>query len=132
MIKSPPIHLDFWIDALATLDQSGDKEPLTALLRDESFLQHMLPELGEYLADLIERRCVPLPKGRPKTPVYTTSDMAMSHSLALKQVDAYRQEGMSLEDALEKAAKESGVSVTALRLSFDGKHTSFRRSKKTP
>jgi hypothetical protein len=120
------IHLDFWVDALAQLDGRGDKKPLQRLLRD----CELQSEVGEYLADLIERRCVPLPRGRPSVPAYTIGDVNMSHLLALRNVDDYRQR-MSLEDALEKAANESGLTVTALRLSFQGRHTSLRR-KATP
>jgi hypothetical protein len=120
------IHIEYWVDALTALDQFGDKKPLCGFLRN----CELSSEVGEYLADLIERRCVPLKKGRPRTPAYTLGDLNIQYLNALYNVEAYRQEGMSLDDALEEAANESGLSLTSLRLSHHGSHTSLRRSIK--
>jgi hypothetical protein len=120
------VHVDHWVYALASLDRFGDKKPLCKLLRDCD----LSPEVGEYLADLIERRNVPLPNGHPRTPAYTIGDHNMDLSLALNDVSRYRRSGMSLEAALEKAANEWGLDIDTLRLSRQGRHTSLRRAKK--
>jgi hypothetical protein len=127
-MRKPEDYDDDWIEALVALDQGKDKKPLTDMLRSDCALSS---NVREYLADLIERHCTPLPRGRPKTPAYTIGDKNIAHFIALKFVQAYRRAGMPLEDALEKAAKErSGLTVTALRLSYQGRHTSLRRSIK--
>ncbi len=125
-----------WIEALDQIeerpwlsDNGSNKKPLTDLLRSDCELPK---EVREWLADLIERRCVPLPVGRPRTPVYTISDTSLLHLLAVQWVRKYRREGMSEEAALEEIAKECNINVTSLRLSFQGKNTSLRRDLKKP
>ena len=119
-------YLDWWVDALASLDQLDDKKPLTEMLRSDCELS---PLAREYLADLIERG-VPSPPNRPRKPSYSISEVFMSHRLALGDIAAYRKAGMSKDDALEKAANEHSLNATALRLSLEGRNTSFRRSMK--
>lgn len=122
-----------WEDALDQLDDPDDpKKRLCQLLRSDIELS---PKAREWLADLIECRCVPLPRGRRKTLAYTQSAKAIDHFLALDDVRRYRKEGdryadppegkMSLKDALQKAAKVNGLTVTALKLSRAGQHRSF-------
>lgn len=118
-----------WIAALEELRTSGDKKPLQRLLRN----CELSPEVGEYLADLIERGVPSPPKGgKPRTPIYfgKMSDKNAYHEQAIFDVRVYRQEGLSLDDALKKAAKLWGLNETSLRLSYTGHHTSFRRAMK--
>jgi hypothetical protein len=119
----------WWEDALDQLDQDGDKKRLTQLLRSDLALT---PLAREWMADLIECRCVPLPRGRRKTLAYRPTDKAIDHWLARDDIKRFRKAGMSEADALQKAAKVNGLTVTALKLSREGHHRSFRESQLNP
>lgn len=115
---------DAWITALDRLDQLGDKEPLKELLR-----LNLPPKIGDYVADLIERRCTPLPKGHPRTPAYTISRADAKLLIAHDSVLAYVQRGLSVKVALEKVAKECDLDHDQLANSYKGKRGSLNRSK---
>jgi hypothetical protein len=118
----------WWEDALDQLED-GDKKRLCQLLRSDL---ELTPLAREWMADLIECRCIPLPKGRRKTLAYTQSDKAIDHWLAHDDIKRFRKTGMSENDALQKAAKINGLTVTALKLSREGHHRSFRESQLNP
>jgi hypothetical protein len=122
-----------WVEALEDIDyidNDHDKKPLTRLLRSDIELS---PLVRDYLADLIDRRCVPLDRRHKRLPAYHhgLSPLNWHYMMTHQEVDAYRQEGLSLDDAIEKAATKEGLNASTLRLSYSGKHTSFRRARKT-
>jgi hypothetical protein len=116
-----------WVEALDELDRLRDKKPLQRLLKSDCELS---PKMRRYLADLIERRCVPLPKGRRHTPIYTITEKEVRHCFAHWDVADNRKLGMSLDDAIKKAANRFHLNTTSLRLSLEGRHTSLRKSMK--
>ncbi|SHL14836.1 hypothetical protein [Bradyrhizobium lablabi] len=116
-----------WVEALEQLDRLKDKKPLRRLLESDCELSS---KVRQYLADLIERRCVPLPKGRPKTPAYIVSKDDALLMIAGESIRAYIQRGDSEEVALDKVEYETHLAKTALRNSYEGRRTSLRKSKK--
>jgi hypothetical protein len=130
--------LDFWIDALASLDQGGDVKPLCDLLRSDCELSPE-KEVRGYLADMIERRCVAYdtiekrfvkPKGRPRTPSYTISDTNVDRLIARRKILAYVQSGMKVDVALKKVEKQSGIPESVLSEVYRGGHASLRKATK--
>jgi hypothetical protein len=131
MAPTPEIGTDdeLWVEALEQLDWHKDKKPLTQLLRSDIELS---PLVRSYLADLIERRISVRSNSNKHPPAYHNGLSLLNwHYLAThQQVDVYRQQGMSLADALQKAATKNGLDPEVLHKSYSGKHTSFRRARK--
>jgi hypothetical protein len=115
---------DAWLIALDRLDRLGNKEPLKELLR-----LNLPPKIGDYVADLIERRCVPIPKGRPRTPAYTISRAEAKLLAAHDSVKAYVQRGWTVKVALEKVATERNLDHDQLANSYKGRRGSMNRSR---
>jgi hypothetical protein len=116
-----------WLEALEEYDYDGDKKRLCQLLRSDI---ELFPLMREYLAELIECRCVPLPKGRRRTLAYRWPDKVFDHWLAHQDVKRFRRQGMSEAEALQNAAEVNGLTVTALKLSRTGHHRSFFESQR--
>ncbi len=125
-IKSDPGNLNrdildeaFWrednladdgeVQALDQLERHKNKEPLKRLL-----IERGLP----WVADFIERRVAPLPKGPPRTAPYTKSATAALNMLAHREVKALVKNGMPLLDALNKVAAGYGLNATTLGYSY--------------
>ena len=119
-----------WVEALEDIDYyDHDKQPLCDLLDSDMELSR---RVRGYLKDLIERRCLPTDRHHKRLPAYHhgLSPLNWHYLMTHQEVDAYRQQGLSLDDALQKAATKEGLNVSTLRLSYSGKHTSFRRARK--
>ena len=122
-MSKPTLHR--WRKALAAI-KDGDKEPLKQCLTS----CELQSEVGQMLADLIERCRVPLPRGRrPANPVTAKQDA--QHS-ALVDEWLFRKAGMSKDEAIKKAALENGLSETTVKLLCEGRHRSFRESQLNP
>jgi len=118
-----------WLNAFKAADEKGDKcdkRPLTTLLRSG---RKLVPAVRDFLADLIERKLVPLPKGPSRIPAYDLSDIEKQLLLAVMSAHDYVERcGDSVQDALVKAAKEyPEISVDTLAAAYAGQRTLARR-----
>jgi hypothetical protein len=115
------------IEALEQLDKRGDKAPLVALLKSD---RELPPDGRAFLADLIERYELRRPAHRQRAPAYDRTPAESRLAQAKESVQAYRTSGMSVKDALAKAAKEHSIGENTLVNSWSGRRGSSRRKKK--
>jgi hypothetical protein len=116
-----------WIAALEAIDKRGDKRPLVTLLKSQRDLS---PRARFYLADLLDRFELKRPAHRPRTPAY---DRTLAEAILLWGVQEARElvkAGMSVVDALDKAAKESSIPLEILSNAYEGKRGSTNRAKR--
>jgi hypothetical protein len=118
-----------WLNAFKAVDQHGDKKPLTALLRST---REQSPIVHEYLADLIERKMVPVPMGRSRIAAYDRSDIERRLLLAVYVVRNYyiKALGYGIQAAIEKAAQDFAISPDTLGDAYAGRRTVARRIRK--
>jgi hypothetical protein len=117
---------EVWVDAIAQIDDDNirDKRPLCDLLDSDCELSR---EARYYLADLIYRRCVPLPRGQRPTPAYATSLLDQFWWLACNEVRDLIQHGELKDAALDKVAKQIGRTTEQLRTVYE--HGPLNRDK---
>jgi len=116
-----------WLNAFKAVDEKGDKKPLTALLRSG---RELAPAVRDFLADLIERKTVPVPPHRPKTPAYDQSDAEAWLLLAIESVHGYVNEGYGVQGAVDKAAEEYSILPNVLANAYAGRRGSTARINK--
>jgi hypothetical protein len=119
-----------WYEALAAIDgrrqdkAPQDKAPLLALLRSDSELP---ATVRHHLADLLERHELRRRRGGQQVPSYDRSDAEAALHSAISQARDYVQNGMSVSDALEKAAESNCVDRDKLDNAYAGQRGSTRR-----
>jgi hypothetical protein len=119
-------HLDPWIKALEAIDKRADKKPLIDMLKSNFELPS---DARFFLADLIERYEFMRPSHRPRTPAYDRTAAEAMLDWAVGRVRDYVENGMSVKDALAKAAS-AGVPEPILADRYAGRRASSRRMKK--
>jgi hypothetical protein len=109
---------EVWVDAIAQIDDDTirDKRRLCDLLDSDCELPR---EARYYLADLIYRRCVPLPRGQRPTPAYANSLLDTFWWWACNEVHDLIQHGKSEDEALDEVAKEIGRTPEQLRTAYE-------------
>jgi hypothetical protein len=120
-------HLDDWVTALEAIDKHGDKKPLLALLKSE----RDLPQRARfYIADLLDRYRLKKKQGRQPTPAYNVTDIEAMLLMGNMRAHEYVAAGMSVKNALAKAAKELSLDENMLAEHYAGRRGSTNRMKK--
>jgi hypothetical protein len=115
-----------WLMALEAIDKRADKAPLINLLKSDCSLPR---SIRWYLADLLRRYALRKLRGAQATPAYdrtfTEAKLEWAHLLMLE----YIEQGKSVREAGEQAAKERAVPEQHLDDYHKGRRTSTRRMK---
>jgi hypothetical protein len=124
-VRNP--ECESWMEMIIAVDQTADFQPLFDMLQLGAPTAVM-----PYLEDLFARFHL-LPnnkKSHAGHPLYypMTRDQ-LRIAIAVAHVK-HRPEDMTEEDAIQKAAKDRGLTDKSVRDAFKGKHSSFRRAMK--
>jgi hypothetical protein len=123
---NPPKRMEGWLGALLDIDKRGDKKRLLQLLRCKTPIP---AEARWHIADLLERYELHRPRGGRATPSYDRSP-AETLLEAANEAVSLREEGQTLDAAIEENARLYGVDPKKLRKYRAGKRSSSRRMKK--
>jgi hypothetical protein len=124
---NPPKRMEAWLSALLDIDKRGNKKRLLQLLRSKTPIP---AEARWHVADLLERYELRRPRGGRTTPSYDRSPAETLLEAANEAVSRSREEGQTLNAAIEEHARLYGVDPKKLRDYRTGKYFSARRMKK--
>lgn len=122
----PDPELDAWVDALEAIDRRADPAQLLKLLAPG-----VPPSVLPHLEDLFKRMRW-APKDKRTTPTYDRTAREAQLALAKRRVADLVEVGLLVKDALEQVAVETGIPLTVLGNSYEGRRGSTRRMRRRP
>jgi hypothetical protein len=120
-IEDGNLDIEELVNAIHTLDQFNNKEPLVKLLVSRSTTE------AELLADVIDRY---IPKrDRRRSPIYLLDPDHHTMLNALGDVSELRAAGMSVREAITRVAKERGIRPNKL-VEWRGGRSRWQRTQR--